>query len=97
MKKIFSDEFSSVYFFEDIDKPNHPSDGLVKAALREFLCAYSLNCKDMEIFYDLWTQKEAYTKWKKGKIAKNLGLKVEKDMTLLIELPSGITGYLCHT
>ena len=24
---------------------------------------------DKEIFFDLWCQKEAYTKWKKGKIA----------------------------
>ena len=62
---------------------------------------------DKEIFYDLWCQKEAYTKWKKGKIAKYLSQKIDKDMTSLVpqsryqmieleELPDNIKGYLCY-
>ena len=148
MKKIFSDDFSSVYFFEEIDQPNHSSEGMTKAALRDYIGGYSLNCKepiqlhwnrsdtstycvvavgiqpvgidieymrkrpfeklskryfhtdettdDLEIFYDLWCQKEAYTKWKKGKIANYMNQKIEKDMTPLYELPTNITGYLCY-
>ena len=62
---------------------------------------------DKEIFFDLWCQKEAYTKWKKGKIAKYLSQKIDKDMTSLVpqsryqmieleELPDNIKGYLCY-
>ena len=149
MKKIFSDDFSSVYFFEEIDQPNHSSEGMTKAALRDYIGGYSLNCKepiqlhwnrsdtstycvvavgiqpvgidieymrkrpfeklskryfhtdettdDLEIFYDLWCQKEAYTKWKKGKIAENMREKITMPMTPLYELPPSITGYLCYT
>jgi len=149
VNQIYSDKISCVYLFDHIDEPNHPHDGMVKAALREFLCRYPLNCKqpvtlhwnksdtstyavvavgfkelgvdietmrdrrfealskryfhpdevtdDKDIFYDLWCQKEAYTKWKKGKIAKYMSQKIEKDMHVLYELPSGIVGYLCYS
>ena len=61
----------------------------------------------MNVFYDLWTQKEAYTKWKKGKIAKYMSQKIDKDMTQLIPqsrykmieldgLPYNMKGYLCY-
>ena len=61
---------------------------------------------DMEIFYDIWCQKEAYTKWKKGKIAKYMSQKIDKDMTQLVpqsrykmieleNLPDNVVGYLC--
>ena len=148
MKKIFSDKFSSVYFFEEIDQPNHSSEGMIKAALRDFVGGLPLSCKeplppihwnksdtstycaiavglvevgvdieslrkrrfedlstryfhedevtdDMDIFYDLWCQKEAYTKWKKGKIAKYMREKITMPMTPLYELPQGVAGYLC--
>ena len=148
MKKIFSDKFSSVYFFEEIDQPNHSSEGMTKAALRDYIGGYPLNCKepiqlhwnrsdtstycvvavgiqpvgidieymrerpferlskryfhewehtdDKEIFYDLWTRKEAYTKWKKGKIANYMNQIISKDMVVLLELPDGIKGHLCR-
>ena len=148
MQKIFSDDFSSVYLFEEIDQPNHSSEGMTKAALREYIGGYSLNCKepiqlywnrsdtstycvvavglqpvgvdieymrkrpfekiskryfhehevtdDLDIFYDLWCQKEAYTKWKKGKIANYMNQKIEKDMIPLYDVPRNITGYLCY-
>tara|TARA_B100001029_G_scaffold157872_1_gene144145 strand:+ start:2751 stop:3230 length:480 start_codon:yes stop_codon:yes gene_type:complete len=159
VKTIYSDKVSNVYLFDRIDEPNHPHDGIVKAALRDFLCGVSLSCKepvkmywnksdtntyavvavgfkelgvdieymrerrfedisrryfhkdeitdDKEIFFDLWCQKEAYTKWKKGKIAKYLSQKIDKDMTSLVpqsryqmieleELPDNIKGYLCY-
>ena len=51
---------------------------------------------DKEIFYDLWTMKETYTKWKKGKIAKYMSQKIEKEMIELEELPDNIKGYLCY-
>ena len=148
MKKIFSVDFSSVYLFEDIDQPNHSSEGMTKAALRDYIGGYPLNCKepiqlhwnrsdtstycvvavgiqpvgidieymrkrpfekiskryfhehevtdDVDIFYDLWCQKEAYTKWKKGKIANYMNQKIEKDMIPLYDVPDGIAGYLCY-
>ena len=134
--------------FDRINEPNHPSDGMVKAALREFLCRVSLSCKepvriywnksdtstyavvavslkeigvdieymrerrfeaisrryfhedeitdDKEIFYDLWCQKEAYTKWKKGKIVNYMSQKIEKDMIELYDLPDNILGYVTY-
>jgi len=62
---------------------------------------------NMHVFYDLWTQKEAYTKWKKGKIAKYMSQKIDRDMTQLIPqsryqmkeldgLPYNMKGYLCY-
>jgi len=50
---------------------------------------------NMEIFYDLWCQKEAYTKWKKGKIAENLRADIDRPMIRLDELPDNVVGYLC--
>ena len=51
---------------------------------------------DKEIFYDLWTRKEAYTKWKKGKIANYMNQIISKDMIVLLELPDDIKGHLCR-
>jgi len=62
---------------------------------------------DMEIFFDIWCQKEAYTKWKKGKIAKYMSQKIDKDVSQLVPqsryslieldgLPYNIRGYLCY-
>ena len=148
MNLIYSDNVSNVYLFDRIDEPNHPSQGMIKAALRDFLCRVPLSCKepirmywnksdtstyavvavsfkeigvdieymrdrrfedisrryfheheitdDKEIFYDLWTVKETYTKWKKGKIAKYMSQKIEKEMIELEELPDNIKGYLCY-
>ena len=52
---------------------------------------------DMEIFFDLWCQKEAYTKWKKEKIAENMRVKIPKYLSLipLENLPDNVVGYLC--
>ena len=52
---------------------------------------------DMEIFFDLWCQKEAYTKWKKKKIAENMRVKIPKYLSLipLENLPDNVVGYLC--
>ena len=50
---------------------------------------------DMEIFYDIWCQKEAYTKWKKERLAKNIRKVVDKPMTPLSDLPDNVVGYLC--
>ena len=50
---------------------------------------------DMEIFYDIWCQKEAYTKWKKERLAKNIRKVVDKPMTPLKDLPDNVVGYLC--
>ena len=148
IKKIYSDKVSDVYLFDRINEPNHPSDGMVKAALRDFLCRVPLSCKepvriywnksdtstyavvavsfkeigvdieymrerrfeaisrryfhedeitdDKEIFYDLWCQKEAYTKWKKGKIVNYMSQKIEKDMIELYNLPDNILGYVTY-
>ena len=149
MQKILQTPSVQVYLHEDIDQPNHSSEGMIKAALRDFIGGITLNCKeplppiywnksdtstycavavgtvevgidieclrkrrfeklseryfhvdeitdDIEIFYDLWCQKEAYTKWKKGKIANYMKEKITMPMTPLYELPSGITGYLCY-
>ena len=48
------------------------------------------------IFYDLWCQKEAYTKWKKGKIVNYMSQKIEKDMIELYNLPDNILGYVTY-
>ena len=52
---------------------------------------------DMEIFFDLWCQKEAYTKWKKERIAENMRVKIPKYLSLipLENLPDNVVGYLC--
>ena len=50
---------------------------------------------DMEIFFDLWCQKEAYTKWKKEKIADNMRGVVTRPMIPLDNLPDNVVGYLC--
>ena len=52
---------------------------------------------DMEIFFDLWCQKEAYTKWKKEKIAENMRVQIPKYVSLipLENLPDNVVGYLC--
>jgi len=61
---------------------------------------------DKEIFYDLWTMKEAYTKHKKGKISENMrefmytptkGRRIEKHqdrLTPLTDLPPNCVGYI---
>ena len=52
---------------------------------------------DKETFYNLWCQKEAYTKWKKKKIAENMRVKIPKYLSLIpLEiLPENVVGYLC--
>ena len=50
---------------------------------------------DMEIFYDIWCQKEAYTKWKKERLADNIREVVSKPMIPLTDLPYNCVGYLC--
>ena len=52
---------------------------------------------DMEIFYDIWCQKEAYTKWKKEKLAENIRVKIPKYLSMipLENLPDNVVGYLC--
>ncbi len=159
MKTIHSDKNAQVYLFENTDEPNHPSDGMVKAALRDYLSRVALDWKepitlhwnksdtstyavvavsskevgvdieymkdrpfekisrryfhtfeitdDKEIFYDLWTRKEAWTKKKKGKIAENMkefmytptaSRRIEKyhgQFIPLMNLPDNVVGYLC--
>tara|TARA_B100001287_G_scaffold226594_1_gene196371 strand:+ start:193 stop:678 length:486 start_codon:yes stop_codon:yes gene_type:complete len=156
--RIFTREDTHVYLFSNINEPNHPSGGMIRCALREFLSSRKLDCKepitmhwnksdshifsvvavstkqigidieymkdrpyekiskryfhewehtdDKEIFYDLWTRKEAYTKHKKGKIAENMkefmytptkGRRIEKHhdrLTPLTDLPSNVVGYI---
>ena len=51
-------------------------------------------------FYDTWTRKEAYTKWKKEKIAVNMKGCVKRDawgrdMIPLEGLPDNVIGYIC--
>jgi phosphopantetheinyl transferase len=48
-----------------------------------------------EIFYDTWTRKEAYTKWKRDKIANNLRGTIDRPMIPLEGLPDNVVGYLC--
>jgi len=50
---------------------------------------------DMEIFFDLWCQKEAYTKWKKERIAENMRVKIDRTLIPLENLPDNVVGYLC--
>ncbi len=156
--RIFTTEDTHVYLFSNINEPNHPSGGLVRFAMREFLCSRELDCTkpitmhwnksdshifsvvavstrqigidieymkdrpfgkiskryfhqfeqtdDKEIFYDLWTMKEAYTKHKKGKISENMrefmytptkGRRIEKHqdrLTPLTDLPPNCVGYI---
>ena len=52
-----------------------------------------------EVFYDLWCQKEAYTKWKKGKIAENMKANIDRPMIPLNFKHhldhDNVVGYLC--
>ena len=157
---IFHNDDTHVYLFSNIDEPNHPSGGMIRCAMREFLSSRVLDCKepitmhwnksdshifsvvavstkqvgidieymkerpyekiskryfhewehtdDKDIFYDLWTRKEAFTKHKKGKIAENMGelmytptkgggRRIEKytdRFTQLMNLPPNTMGYL---
>ena len=158
--RIFCTEDTHVYLFSNINEPNHPSGGLIRFAMREFLSSRELDCRepitmhwnksdshifsvvavstkqvgidieymkerpyekiskryfhewehtdDKDIFYDLWTRKEAFTKHKKGKIAENMrelmytptkggGRRIEKytdRFTQLMNLPPNTMGYL---
>ena len=158
--RIFCTEDTHVYLFSNINEPNHPSGGLIRFAMREFLSSRTLDCRepitmhwnksdshifsvvavstkqvgidieymkerpyekiskryfhewehtdDKDIFYDLWTRKEAFTKHKKGKIAENMGelmytptkgggRRIEKytdRFTQLMNLPPNTMGYL---
>ena len=47
---------------------------------------------DKETFYHLWCQKEAYTKWKKGKIAHNLKADIDRCLIPLEGLPNDVVG-----
>ena len=51
---------------------------------------------DKETFYHLWCQKEAYTKWKKGKIAHNLKADIDRCLIPLEGLPNDVVGYTCY-
>ena len=51
---------------------------------------------DKETFYNLWCQKEAYTKWKKGKIAHNLKADIDRRLIPLEGLPNDVVGYICY-
>ena len=51
---------------------------------------------DKETFYHLWCQKEAYTKWKKGKIALNLKAEIDRCLIPLEGLPNDVVGYICY-
>ena len=51
---------------------------------------------DKETFYHLWCQKEAYTKWKKGKIAHNLKADIVRCLIPLEGLPNDVVGYICY-
>jgi len=51
---------------------------------------------DKETFYHLWCQKEAYTKWKKGKIAHNLKANIDRCLIPLEGLPNDVVGYICY-
>ena len=51
---------------------------------------------DKEKFYNLWCQKEAYTKWKKGKIAHNLKADIDRRLIPLEGLPNDVVGYICY-
>ena len=61
---------------------------------------------NINIFYELWCKKEAYTKWKKGKISQYMSQKIDKDVSQLVpqsryqlielDLPDNIKGYLCY-
>ena len=51
---------------------------------------------DKETFYHLWCQKEAYTKWKKDKIAHNLKASIDRRLIQLEGLPNDVVGYICY-
>ena len=51
---------------------------------------------DKETFYHLWCQKEAYTKWMKGKIAHNLKADIDRCLIPLEGLPNDVVGYICY-
>ena len=51
---------------------------------------------DKEKFYNLWCQKEAYTKWKKDKIAHNLKASIDRRLIQLEGLPNDVVGYICY-
>ena len=51
---------------------------------------------DKEKFYNLWCQKEAYTKWKKDKIAHNLKADIDRCLIPLEGLPNDVVGYICY-
>ena len=50
---------------------------------------------DREVFYDTWTKKEAYTKWKRDKIALNMKSVIDRPMIPLDGLPDNVVGYIC--
>ena len=51
---------------------------------------------DKETFYNLCCQKEAYTKWKKDKIAHNLKADIDRRLIPLEGLPNDVVGYICY-
>ena len=52
-----------------------------------------------EVFYELWCKKEAYTKWKRGKIAENMKVTIDRPLTRLNFKHhldhDNVVGYLC--
>ena len=51
---------------------------------------------DKETFYNLWCQKEAFTKWKKDKIAHNMKVDIDRCLIPLEGLPNEVVGYICY-
>ena len=51
---------------------------------------------DKETFYNLWCQKEAFTKWKKDKIAHNMKVDIDRCLIPLEGLPNDVVGYICY-
>ena len=51
---------------------------------------------DKETFYNLWCQKEAFTKWKKDKIAHNMKVDIDRRLIPLEGLPNDVIGYVCY-
>jgi len=43
---IFHNDDTHVYLFSNIDEPNHPSGGMIRCAMREFLSSRVLDCKE---------------------------------------------------
>jgi len=72
---IYSDNVSNVYLFDRIDEPNHPSQGMIKAALRDFLCRVPLSCKEPIRMY--WNKSDTSTYAVVAVSFKEIGVDIE--------------------